>query len=118
MGNEMQAMTPFDSFGDQSGELGFVQPNAGRTGGGGGGGPDAPRPKALLATIHRALRGRYWIALPLAFIGASTGAYFGWKSQKPLYKSEGAVMIQYQSDSIFLRESRMSGTIPLYEEFL
>jgi capsular exopolysaccharide synthesis family protein len=116
MNLETQAMTPFDSFGDPSADFALAPAGAGF--GGGADGAGGPRQKGLATTIHRALRGRYWIALPLAALFGAAGAYFGWKSQKPIYKSDGSLVIQYQLDSPFLREPRVGGTIPLYEEFL
>ncbi len=109
MSNEMQSMTPFDTFGETS-DSGMASSPYGQ---------EQPRPKGLLVTIHRALRGRYWVAVPLGMIFGLVGAYYGWKSQKPIYRSEGAVMIQYQLDSPFMRErSSASAGIPMYEEFL
>ena len=68
---------------------------------------------------HRKLRGRYWLALPLAIIGGLAGAFFGWKSQVPTYRSAGSIMIQYQLDSVFNeKHTRFIDAIPMYEEFL
>jgi capsular exopolysaccharide synthesis family protein len=131
MSAEMQAMTPFDSFGDPS-DLALPQQYGGGgglagggggagsgSGGGGGGGGDGARPRGLLTTIHRTLRGRYWIALPLAAVFGLAGAAFGWKSQKPLYKSDGSLTIEYEKQSVFHRDQGTgSSVIPLYEEFL
>lgn len=109
MSTEMQSMTPFDSFGDMA-DLGMPpQQNGG----------ESRRQKSLLLTIHRALRGRYWLVVPAALVCGLAGGYFGWHSQKPLFKSDGSVQVLYKLDSPFLRStsSRAEG-MPMYEEFL
>ncbi len=107
----MQDMTPFDGPGDSRA---FAPSHT----------PVAPpmehaRHMGLMRTAHRKLRGRYWLALPIAIIGALLGAYGGWKSQQPAYRSAGSVMIQYQLDSVFSeKHTRFVDAIPMYEEFL
>ena len=110
MNNEMQSMTPFDSFGDVS-DLGMSQP---------GGNPESRRGKGLFSAVHRALRGRYWIVVPAALLCAAAGALFGWRTQKPIYKSDGSVQVMYKLDSPFLRNTSSSRNegLPMYEEFL
>ncbi len=108
MSTEMQSMTPFDTFGEPS-DQGMSQSY----------GQEPTKPRGLLVTIHRALRGRYWIAVPLGLVFGLIGGYFGWKSQKPLFRGDGTLMIQYQLDSPFMRDrSSASAGIPMYEEFL
>ena len=110
MSNEMQSMTPFDTFGETS-DPGMSPSPYGQQ--------EQIQSKGLLMSIHRALRGRYGIAIPLGLVFGLAGGYYGWKSQKPIFRSDGALMIQYQLDSPFLREgSRASAGIPMYEEFL
>lgn len=110
MSTEMQSMTPFDTFGETS-EPGMSHSPYGQQ--------ERVQSKGLLLSIHRALRGRYWIAVPLGLLFGLAGGFYGWKSQKPIFRSDGAVMIQYQLDSPFMRErSSASAGIPMYEEFL
>ena len=108
MSTEMQSMTPFDTFGDAS-DMGMSQ-----SAGAGEGRPS----KGLLFAVHRTLRGRYWIVVPAALICGTAGAIFGWRSQKPVYKSDGSVQVLYKLDSPFMRASPRSEGMPMYEEFL
>src|SRR4051794_28122550 len=54
----------------------------------GPGGPPTP-----LKKVHRLLRGRYFIAVILALIGAVAGGAAGFLSQKPGYSSTGTIAI-------------------------
>jgi polysaccharide biosynthesis transport protein len=50
-------------------------------------------PAVVFQRIHRLLRGRYWIALILAGIGAAAGAIGGFMSSEPKYQSVGSLRI-------------------------
>ena len=87
MSSDMQHLTPFDSFGD-SDQAAYLARN------------DQPGGD-LGSKIHRSLRGRYWLIVPLSLLAGATGGYFGYKSQKPQWKSErqpGHRIRQSQSD--------------------
>jgi capsular exopolysaccharide synthesis family protein len=109
MNRKMDPITPFDSF-DEIHDL--ATPAA----------PVHTPPVAkhgLLSVVHHSLRGRYWLVVPLVVIFCVGGAAAGWILTHPMYRSNGAVMIQYQLDSPFLREhSRYGDGMPMYEEFL
>jgi polysaccharide biosynthesis transport protein len=45
-----------------------------------------------LRKAHKILRGRYWLAIPLAIICAGLGAWLAYRSQQPLYESAGLVI--------------------------
>jgi succinoglycan biosynthesis transport protein ExoP len=53
----------------------------------------AAPPVSPLRRIHRLLRGRYWLAFTLATLGAVAGAFCGFVSQKPIFRSSGLVEI-------------------------
>src|SRR3982751_3027608 len=44
--------------------------------------------------MHRMLRGRYFWAVLLAILGAGAGAYIGFRTQKPQYRSDGLIKIE------------------------
>jgi capsular exopolysaccharide synthesis family protein len=47
-----------------------------------------------LQKVHRLLRGRYLLAGLLALLGGVAGAYYGWKSQAPVYRASGMIEIK------------------------
>lgn len=51
-------------------------------------------PLVVLQKIHRLLRGRYPLAIGLAFLGAAGGATLGWTSGGVKYQSVGSIRIQ------------------------
>src|SRR5262249_5601646 len=53
--------------------------------------PANPQP---LKKLHRLLRGRLWLAIPLSLAGIALGAIGGWISQTPLYQSDGYIEIR------------------------
>src|SRR5687767_7464445 len=103
MSSSDNQITPFDGYGadapdpGQIGALARVGPGGGNglgpvTSGGGngmgiGGAADLPAgaPPSMATRVHNALRGRYWIAILLGVIFGGTGAYFGYRSQIPVY---------------------------------
>ena len=100
-------MTPFDSFGDlhdSSVQLPYASVHSAHR-------------RGMSGAIHRALRGRYWLVIPLALLLAACGAIGGWYLFRPLYRSNGSVMIQYLVASPF-DHSRSTDAMPMYEEFL
>jgi capsular exopolysaccharide synthesis family protein len=112
--SEMDAMTPFDGFSDNS-ELAL--PGAAPARG------DAPKQKSLMATFHRHMRGRYLMVLPFALVFGVAGAYLGWKSQKPLYRSDAAIQIKYKMPVLpgpggTSNNETLIGAIPMYDEFM
>jgi capsular exopolysaccharide synthesis family protein len=116
MSSEMDVMTPFDGFSDPN-ELALSGSAPGARGG------DAPKPRSLAATLHRHMRGRYWIALPLGVIFGLAGGYYGWKSQKPIYRSDAAIQIKYKMPSMPTPDGRSNGgtlvgEIPMYDEYM
>jgi capsular polysaccharide biosynthesis protein len=48
-------------------------------------------PTNPLTQVHALLRGRYWVAIILAIVGAVAGGIVGYKIQKPMYTSTGAI---------------------------
>ncbi len=56
--------------------------------------------------IHTLLRGRYILAILLAILGAAAGAYFGFRSQTPVYQSTGLVELRPIIPSL-LRDDRL-----------
>lgn len=59
-------------------------------------GPEAARSQgesSLVRQVHRIFRGRYLLALTLALSAGAAGAWLGYRSQAPIYKSEGWIFI-------------------------
>ena len=46
--------------------------------------------------LHQYLRGRYLLALVLGLMLASVLGFMGWRSTKPLYRSEGLIRVAYE----------------------
>jgi Mrp family chromosome partitioning ATPase/uncharacterized protein involved in exopolysaccharide biosynthesis len=44
-----------------------------------------------LVVVHSLLRGRYWLAICLSIVGASAGAFLGYRLVRPEYQSTGTV---------------------------
>ena len=57
------------------------------------GGPGAAPETTPFQKVHRLLRGRYFLAVVLALIGAAAGGAAGYLSQKPGYSSTGIISI-------------------------
>ena len=67
-----------------------------------------------LRKLHRLLRGRYWIAIVLAVIGAVAGGVFGFMSQVPLYQADGVLLIEPTIANSALADK----SIPFYLNFI
>jgi uncharacterized protein involved in exopolysaccharide biosynthesis len=68
-------------------------------------------------SVHRALRGRYIVVILLALLGAGLGGFAGWKSQKPLYRSEGVIRIAYVTRPA-MKETDVNGPVAMFEAFM
>lgn len=79
-------------------------------------GPAAPTaPTASpIKRLHKLLRGRYVLALTLAALCAVGGAIVGYKSQKPLYRSAGALEIRPTMGEI----GSAPVVIPMYTQYI
>lgn len=67
--------------------------------------------------VHRALRGRYILVLMLGLLGAAVGGWAGWRSQKPLYRSEGVIRIAYATPPA-LKETDVNGPLAMFEALM
>lgn len=56
--------------------------------------PNQPKAVNPLMLIHSLLRGRYWLAILLAVVGAAIGGPIGYFAIKPLYKSTGVIEVR------------------------
>ncbi len=79
--------------------------------GGGGGGAPVSSP---IQRVHRVLRGRYILAGVLAAVCAAGGAWLGYKSQAPTYRSVGAIEIRPTMD----RMNDSPVVIPMYTQYM
>jgi succinoglycan biosynthesis transport protein ExoP len=95
-------LTPFDSFGDSDGNSSLARNDA--QGG------------DIVGKIHKSLRGRYWIIIPLSLLAGAAGGYFGYKSQKPVWKSDGDLQILPSIDSPLANTPH--GVIPQYDQWM
>jgi succinoglycan biosynthesis transport protein ExoP len=115
MSNEMQQqITPFDGYGSEMVE--YQPPGGNRALGGVA--PDAVEQPKLMKKIHQSLRGRYWIGLVLGTILGGVGAYFGWKSQQPVYRGEGLIRIAMNRQIVDPRATDTSGLMANFEEYV
>ena len=67
-----------------------------------------------LRKIHRLLRGRYALAIVLGLICAAAGGAAGFLSQKPLYRSDGLILITPNSPTI----SNLQEVMPMYTTYV
>ncbi|MGE5609592.1 MAG: P-loop NTPase [Bacillota bacterium] len=67
--------------------------------------------------VHRALRGRYIVVLVIGLLGAGLGSWAGWRSQKPLYRSEGVIRIAYATPPA-LKETDVNGPLAMFEALM
>lgn len=77
---------------------------------------EAP-PASPLLTLHRALRGRYPIALIAAFLAGIMGAGIGWLATKPLYTSQGWIRAFPRQPRV-LYETEDNQMMPMFEAFV
>jgi capsular exopolysaccharide synthesis family protein len=76
------------------------------------------QPVNIFEQVHRLLRGRYLVAIPLALILGAAGAVAGWMHRKPVYFSTGMIRIEPTVSSItgeYMAETR---ELPMYRDFL
>lgn len=116
MSNEIQQITPFDGYGSDIVEYGAgnraMTPAAAQMTGA------AEQPQgSIVRKLHNALRGRYWIVMILGTVLGVLGGYYGWRSQTPLYRSEGIIQIQLNTKPI-LTQTGDNGLMPNYEEYV
>jgi succinoglycan biosynthesis transport protein ExoP len=70
-----------------------------------------------LILAHSLLRGRYWLAISLALIGAVVGAPAGRFSATPEYKSVGVIRVQPILPKI-LYQTEQNGVMPMFDAFI
>ena len=73
--------------------------------------PAAPTP---LHRIHRSMRGRYLLAIVLAFVGGAAGAAGGFLFGKPGYISQGAIQIKPTIPNI----EKMDSIVAMYDRLM
>ncbi len=76
-----------------------------------GGGKDPYR------SVVRALRGRMRVVLPCAIVCAAVCGFFAYRSQKPVYRSEGLLRIAYQLPTV-MNGSDKSSPMAMYDDFM
>jgi succinoglycan biosynthesis transport protein ExoP len=72
----------------------------GGTGRAGAGDAEHESPLAMLMKVHRALRGRYKYAIPLAAVCGLAGAVGGFLSTQPMYECRGQIRFQRNTLSL------------------
>ena len=72
-------------------------------------------PVSPLRTVHRLLRGRYWLAVPLAVLGLGAGAAVGWTLWKPQYESVAMVQVDPVIRGLAVDDERV---MPAYDGFV
>lgn len=81
------------------------------------GGGEEPQPENPLKKVHSLLRGRYWLAILLAVVGAGAGAAAGYKAQPPLYTSTGLIRVQPYLPHI-LYQTEQNGVMPMFDAYI
>jgi Mrp family chromosome partitioning ATPase len=66
---------------------------------------------------HRALRGRYIVICLIALITGAAGAYFGYRSQHPIYHSESLIQVAYSLPTV-LHRNDINQPIEMFEDYL
>src|SRR5205814_110093 len=79
--------------------------------------PAEPKPVNPLLVVHSLLRGRYWLAILLAIVGAAIGTPIGYNSVKPIYKSSGRIEFHLQLQAL-MYETEQNGPIPYFDQFI
>ncbi len=78
--------------------------------------PEESGPNPLLL-LHRALRGRYWLAALLAVLFGVPGAYLGYRLVEPQYTSR-AVLEASPTLPALLYENELNEKLPAFEAFV
>jgi len=92
----------------------YVDPVIGEDGGGGDAGSQPVNP---LVFVHRLLRGRYLLAVPLAILVAPIGAVVGYKAMPPVYTSTGLVQVQSSIPKI-LYDTEENAPLASFDQFV
>jgi len=71
-------------------------------------------PVSPVKKLHRLLRGRYWLAITLGLLGATSGLAAGWLLPKPQFQSTGMIEVNAVIDELF-RDDRV---MVLYNTFV
>lgn len=71
---------------------------------------------SLLRSVHRCLRGRYPWAIALSMVCGLAGAWAGWRSQEPLYRSEGVINVTPTLPSV--RDPLGQSVLPMFRAFV
>lgn len=79
--------------------------------------PQEERRPSLFQKLHLLLRGRYKYAIPLALVLAATGAYLGYGSKVPEYRSLGQIYISYSVKAV-LSETDLTAPLPMFNSFV
>ena len=79
-------------------------------------GSQAPAPNPVLL-VHRALRGRYLLAIAIGLVLAAPGAFVGYKLMPPVYTSEGRITID-PTRPVVLYENEINDAITGFESFI
>jgi capsular exopolysaccharide synthesis family protein len=77
----------------------------------------AEAPRDIYQEALRALRGRYWLAIILAILGAAGGVAAVLHFTRPIYKSEALIQIALQRDTVF-SETGQSRANPMFDAML
>jgi Mrp family chromosome partitioning ATPase len=67
--------------------------------------------------MHRLLRGRYHWVIPLVLIAAAAGAFHGWHSQSPLYRSEGLIHVANSLPQV-MNSTDQNEPMQMFDEFV
>jgi Mrp family chromosome partitioning ATPase/uncharacterized protein involved in exopolysaccharide biosynthesis len=73
--------------------------------------------KEMLRLGHRALRGRYALAITLALLGAALGASAGWHFRRPSYHSEALLQIKYALPAV-MQETDQNQPLQMFDTFM
>lgn len=67
--------------------------------------------------VLRLIRGRLWVIVPLGLVGGIAGGIYGYRSQKPVFKAEGMVVVSPQLP-VVLDRTADTGMPPMFTAFV
>jgi len=79
--------------------------------------PKAPVTPNPVLILHRALRGRYLLAITLGLLLGGIGAYVGWRSKSPTYRSQGLIRIAAALPTVMV-ETDQNRFLGMFDTFM
>jgi Mrp family chromosome partitioning ATPase/uncharacterized protein involved in exopolysaccharide biosynthesis len=78
---------------------------------------DSAQRAAPYRRLHRLLRGRYHLLIPAMIVAMIAGGIKGWRSQAPIYRSEGMIHVANSLPRV-MNSTDQNEPLQMYEEFI